>query len=236
MLPLDAVPAGLWRDLTHFGWDPPVVKINYALDSPIPWHAKVLRDVGTVHLGAYGPGLIRWMADVNTRTVPAQPFMLLGSDHHRGLDPIACRHRKCVGLHAFTARRARRRFGRAAGGIDGSRHRTTCTGLRLARCRTVPATPLRSAGARRQSAPRHAQRRDRATAAAADLSPGDRYGPRRNTVERLYLASASATPGGSVHGACGRNAAKAALAADGVTGWPRRNLRRTVFSLLIGNR
>jgi phytoene dehydrogenase-like protein len=31
-------------------------------------------------------------------------------------------------------------------------------------------------------------------------------------VSRLYLASASAHPGGSVHGACGMNAARAALA------------------------
>jgi hypothetical protein len=35
-----------------------------------------------------------------------------------------------------------------------------------------------------------------------------------------------------VHGACWRNAANAALAAAGVTGWPRRKLSRTVLSLL----
>lgn len=35
-----------------------------------------------------------------------------------------------------------------------------------------------------------------------------------------------------MHGACGRNAANAALAADGWTGWPRRKLTRTVLSLL----
>jgi phytoene dehydrogenase-like protein len=33
-------------------------------------------------------------------------------------------------------------------------------------------------------------------------------------IRRLYLASASAHPGGGVHGACGANAARAALAAD----------------------
>ena len=74
----DVVPPGLLRDLRHFEWDPPVVKVNYALDAPIPWRATNLRDVGTVHLGADGPGLVRWMADVNTRTVPEHPFMLLG--------------------------------------------------------------------------------------------------------------------------------------------------------------
>lgn len=51
-------------------------------------------------------------------------------------------------------------------------------------------------------------------------------------VEGLYLGSASATPGGSVHGACGRNAANAALAAGGVSGWPRRRLTRAAMSLL----
>ena len=78
MLPADAVPNGLLRELEHYVWDPPVVKVNYALDGPIPWRAESLRGTGTVHLGADGDGLVRWMADLNTRVVPEHPFMLLG--------------------------------------------------------------------------------------------------------------------------------------------------------------
>ncbi len=63
--------------------------------------------------------------------------------------------------------------------------------------------------------------------------PAPGMGRAETPVEGLYLGSASATPGGSVHGACGRNAANAALAAGGVTGWPRRQVRRAVFSLVM---
>lgn len=51
---------------------------GYALSEPIPWRSKGLKSAGTVHLGADGDGLVRWMADLNTRVVPEHPFMLLG--------------------------------------------------------------------------------------------------------------------------------------------------------------
>src|SRR5215216_4364637 len=78
LLPADAVPDTVARGMSRFVWDTPVLKINYALDSPIPWRSKSLNDVGTVHLGADHDGLIRWMADLNTATLPERPFMLFG--------------------------------------------------------------------------------------------------------------------------------------------------------------
>lgn len=53
-------------------------------------------------------------------------------------------------------------------------------------------------------------------------------------LDNVFLGSAGAPPGGGVHGICGRNAARAALAADGASGWPRRRLNRAVSRLLLG--
>jgi phytoene dehydrogenase-like protein len=78
LLPADALPASLLRNLEHFVWDTPVLKVNYALNSTIPWRSASLHGAGTVHLGADHDGLIRWMADLNTETLPDCPFMLFG--------------------------------------------------------------------------------------------------------------------------------------------------------------
>jgi phytoene dehydrogenase-like protein len=62
--------------------------------------------------------------------------------------------------------------------------------------------------------------------------PAPGFGRAETPLQNVFLGSAGASPGGGVHGVCGRNAARAALAADGATGWPRRRINRAVQDLL----
>ncbi|BBZ40123.1 phytoene desaturase family protein [Mycobacterium conspicuum] len=233
MLPPNVVPPGLRRDLEHYIWDPPVVKVNYALDGPIPWRSAGLRDVGTVHLGAHGDGLVRWMADLNTRVVPEQPFMLLGQT------TVADPSRSPAGTESVWAYTHLPRnvaddasAERLATSMDRviEEHAPGFGSRVIHRCVQRPSDLEASDANLRLGA------LNGGTAQLPQMlifRPASGMGRAETPVERLYLGSASATPGGSVHGACGRNAANAALAADGLTGWPRRRMNRALTSLLI---
>lgn len=232
MLPEDAVPRALLGELKHYVWDPPVVKVNYALDGPIPWRSKSLHSVGTVHLGADGYGLVRWMADLNTRVVPKHPFMLLGQT--TTADPTRSpRGTESVWAYTHLPRNV----------VDDTSAEQLATSLDQVieehapgfGARTIHRFVQRPSDLEASDANLHLGALNGGTAQLQQMlifRPAAGLGRAETPVERLYLGSASATPGGSVHGACGRNAALAALAADGVTGWPRRRLRRAVTSLL----
>lgn len=92
-------------------------------------------------------------------------------------------------------------------------------------CRQIDPTPARPGSERR---PAHRRRqRHLPAASAAIVRPIPGLGRAETPVENRYLGSAGATPGGGVHGVCGRNAARAALAGDGARGRPRRRLNQT---------
>jgi phytoene dehydrogenase-like protein len=232
MLPVDAVPAGMRRELEEFDWDPPVVKVNYALSGPIPWRAEALRPVGTVHLGADADGLVRWMADLNTGVVPEHPFMLLGqtttadpSRSPEGTESIwAYTH-----LPRYVADDASaERLAKSVDQVIEEHAPGFCS-------RVVGRFVQRPSDLEAADANLHLGALNGGTAQLQQMlifRPAPGMGRAETPVEGLYLGSASATPGGSVHGACGRNAANAALAAAGVTGWPRRKLSRAVLNRL----
>jgi phytoene dehydrogenase-like protein len=218
------LPSSLRADLGRFQWDAGTVKVDWALDAPIPWLAPDARLAGTVHLADSLDHLTRWSADLATHTVPARPFMLLGQQS------MTDASRQPPGTEtAWAYTHVPREIQHDAGGqISGtwdaddeeaiaerleSRVEEFAPGFRSSiRGRHVYTPPkfemadanLKGGAINGGTSQLHQQLIFRPT-------PG--LGRAGTFVGGLYLASASAHPGGGVHGACGANAARAAIAA-----------------------
>lgn len=231
LLPADALPAPILQDFDRFVWDTPVLKINYALDAPIPWRSKSLNDAGTVHLGADHDGLIRWMADLNTGTVPLHPFLLFGQ--MTTADPT----RSPEGTESAWAYTHLPR-----GVADDTSADQLSAAVDVVLEKHAPGFSEHIVGKTIQR-PSELQASDANLYAGAVnggtsqlfqqliFRPIPGFGGADTPIENVYLGSAGASPGGGVHGVCGRNAARAALGADGKLGWPRRQLNRAVLAL-----
>ncbi|MGQ0802497.1 MAG: phytoene desaturase family protein [Actinomycetota bacterium] len=219
------LPGSLLDRLRRFEYDHGTFKVDWALDGPVPWKAERLREAGTVHLADSMDDLTLYAAQLATDFIPEHPVLIVGQ--MTTTDPT----RSPAGtetLWAYTHVPSRAR-GDAGGELTGQwngsdkdafadrveaeieRH---APGFReLVRARHVAAPPdLEAADANLVggainggTAQLHQQLVFRPT-------PG--LGRAETPIRGLYLASASAHPGGGVHGACGANAARAALAAE----------------------
>ncbi|WP_298458999.1 NAD(P)/FAD-dependent oxidoreductase [uncultured Cellulomonas sp.] len=232
---LEHLPAKVRRDLDRFQWDHPTFKVNWAVDRPIPWTAPGARGAGTVHLGVDSDGFVDMAADLSVGRVPERPFLLFGqmttSDPSRspaGTESAwAYTHvpHGVVWTDADVAAHVER--------IEAAVERVA-PGFRdavLARSVQSPAD-LEAANANL-----HGGAVNGGTSAIHQqlfFRPTPGLGRPETPVAGLYLASASAHPGGGVHGACGWNAARAALGASGRTGAVRRLLTRTVWERALG--
>lgn len=216
----DVLPAGFVDDMTRFEWDPGTVKVDWALDGPVPWAADDARRAGTVHVADDFDNFTEHAAQVAMGQLPARPFVLFGQP--RIADPT-----RSEAVWAYT-RVPRRVRGDAAGELEvaggeagwldrfadrmEARVEALAPGFRsLVRARHVAGpADLEEADANLDggavnggTAQLHQQLLFRPV-------PGT--GRPETPVAGLYLASASAHPGGGVHGAAGANAARAALA------------------------
>lgn len=232
LLPAHAVPDAVARDMNRFVWDTPVLKVNYALDAPVPWRSKSLNDAGTVHVGADHDGLVRWMADLNTATLPEKPFMLFGQ--MTTADPT----RSPAGTESAWAYTHLPRGVSDDASADRLAERVGDVLEEYAPGfgqRVVGTVIQRPSDLAATDANLHAGAVNGGTSQLFQqliFRPAPGFGRAETPVENVYLGSAGAAPGGGVHGVCGRNAARAALAGDGVRGWPRRRLNRAVMSLI----
>jgi phytoene dehydrogenase-like protein len=221
---LDLVGAGhlpprFVEDLTRFEWDDATVKVDWALSAPIPWTAEEARRAGTIHLDADLEGLSAYSAALTTGAVPQDPFLLLGqlttADPSRspaGTESAwAYTHVPRGTLDTQAA--VREHVDRMEALVE--RHAPGFRDLIVGRYVQGPAdfgqeNPNLDDGAINQgTAAIHQQ---------LVFRPVPGLGRPDTPVDRLFLAGASAHPGGGVHGAAGANGARAALARDGLTG------------------
>jgi len=203
--------ARLRGDLDRFDWDNATVKVNWATSGPVPWRNTAAAAAGTVHLGGGLDELSRTATDLTTGTVPERPFVLLGqmttTDPSRspaGTESVwAYAHlprgrRSAQEIEAFAATIEAEVERHAPGFRDTVVARTVQSSADL-----EAANPSLDGGALNGgTAALHQQ---------LVLRPTPGLGRPDTPFAGLFLAGSSAHPGGGVHGACGANAARAAL-------------------------
>jgi phytoene dehydrogenase-like protein len=187
--------------LTRFEYDPSTVKVDWSLDAPIPWTADEARRAGTVHVADSIAQLAQWSQEILDGHVPQRPFLVMGQ--YAGFDPSRCPPGKEVAW-AYTHLPQ----GTDPDGLvermeaEVERHAPGFTKLIRKRHVLTPA----SLEARNRNLVGGA-----INGGTAQLHQQLIFRPMRTEVDGVLLASASAHPGGGVHGAAGANAAHAAL-------------------------
>ncbi len=216
------LPARLRDDLRRFQWDFSTVKVDWALDGPVPWTSAETARAGTVHLATDLDEMTTFTSQLATQTIPDRPFVLVGQ--MTTADPS----RSPAGteqLWAYThvPREPRRDAGGdLTGRWDDAEKERFADRMQDRLERFAPGFGAR-VRARRVDAPGDLSAHDAnlvggainggTTAVHQQLvfRPVPGLGRPETPVAGLYLASAGAHPGGAVHGACGSNAARAAL-------------------------
>lgn len=220
----DDLPTKLRQKMARFEWDPGTVKLDWALDGPIPWSNPPVKPPGTVHLLESIGELAHWQNELAGGAVPERPFMLLGQ--MTGADPSRAPH-GAESVWAYTHVPQVVRSDAGGEGISGAWTHDDVEKMADRMQRRIegyaPGFGDRVV-ARRTLGPHQMQSRDEnlvngainggTSALHQELifRPVPGLGRAETPVKGLYLGSASAHPGGGVHGACGSNAARAALA------------------------
>ncbi|QBI20660.1 NAD(P)/FAD-dependent oxidoreductase [Egibacter rhizosphaerae] len=205
----DILPQATLRKYRRFRYGPGTLKVDWALDGPIPWAAPEARQAGTIHVGGSAAEIARAVAEVELGEWPERPFLLAGSQ------TVADPTRAPAGKHTAWAYTHTPGYG-SAGQVEEQVARLEAQMERFA-----PGFSSRVLG-------RHVQSPRDIEAGTPNLVAGDvgagshaldqvvfrpvpSLSPYRTGVRGLYLGSASAFPGGAVHGVAGHAAARAAI-------------------------
>jgi len=222
---LDKLPARFGVDVGRFERASATVKVDWALDGPIPWHDADLHRAGTVHIADSMHELSEYSFHLATGQLPSHPYLLVGQmttvdatrsppgtetawaythvpqspsgDARRELDP----HWNEKTRELFADRMEQRIEAHAPG------FRSKILGRHILAPPDFSTWNANLVGGD-------------VNGGTAELSqqlvfrPVPGLGRAETPIDRLYLASASAHPGGGVHGGPGANAARAALFRD----------------------
>ncbi len=226
LLDADDVPARVSRGMKRFQMDPGTVKVDWALSGPIKWLTEPAHAPGTVHVADSVGQMQEALGQVRAGAVPAEPFMLAGQ--MTTTDPT----RSPAGTESFWAYThvpQETRTDAGPGDVQGTWDRDDCE--RFAdrmQARVERLAPGFGATilARRVLGPRELEARNANLIGGAVgggtaqlhqelvFRPVPGLGRAETGIRGLYLGSASAHPGGGVHGAPGSNAARAAVLHD----------------------
>ncbi|WP_435194838.1 phytoene desaturase family protein [Streptomyces sp. NRRL F-5630] len=219
------LPGRVLADLERFQWDFATFKVDWALDGRVPWTAGAATGAGTVHLADGVDGLTRFAAQLATGAVPDRPFLLFGqmttADPSRspaGTESCwAYTHvphvvKRDAGDEGLDGRWTTAQAETMADRVEREVERWAPGFRALIRARRILAPPtlqaldanLRNGAINGGTAAMHQE---------LVFRPLPGSGRPETAVNGLYLASASAHPGGGVHGAPGANAARAAVRA-----------------------
>lgn len=216
------LPAQVLDDLHRFQFDNGTVKVDWALDGPIPWRAEQARRAGTVHIADGMDHLTESSAQLAMGKIPGQPYLVLGQMNVA--DPTRSPEgTETVWAYTHVPQQIR---GDCGGDITGKWDETE-TRQYLERIENevekhAPGFRDRITGTFVRTPPMFDRANENLVNGALGggtaqlhqqvvFRPTPGMAGARTPVKGLYLASASAHPGGGVHGAPGANAAKTAL-------------------------
>ncbi|WP_242911096.1 phytoene desaturase family protein [Actinomadura terrae] len=220
------LPGPLREDMRRFHWDNATFKVDWALSGPIPWASDGTGRAGTVHLSPGMDALTGYSAQLASGRVPSEPFALLGQ--MTTADPARSpAGTESVWAYTHVPHRVAGDAGpdRITGAWDEREQVAMADRLESVIERLAPGFRDRVAARRIIAPPMFSEHDANLPNGALNggtglahqqfvLRPVPGLGRAETPVAGLFLASAAAHPGGGVHGACGANAARAALAHD----------------------
>jgi phytoene dehydrogenase-like protein len=224
------LPGRTRRAMRGFQLDPSTVKVDWALDGPIPWASPPPHAPGTFHVADSVTEMTEALSQVASGLVPARPFLLAGQMTTADPSRSPAGTESCWAYtHVPQKTVGDAGEGEGGGGITGAWDHDDCeryADRMQARIEQhAPGFGSRILS-RRVLGPRELESRDANLIGGAInggtsqlhqelvFRPLPGMGRAETPVGGLFLGSASAHPGGGVHGAPGMNAARAALAHD----------------------